>query len=177
MRAKIFRILIKKLRKRTSKIYRNIQLQELLWLTAKAFGVKSKWILFSKNPLEQYMLFSKKAMAKEVDLARVFDISYKFGKDLRACTGLSEADDLKELVYLLYQYIGIDMVGQLPEEFLIKKCYFSNFYNPDGCQKMSAMDSGIIAGIYSELIPKSRLIFSERLTEGCSHCKASFQQQ
>lgn len=175
MRARIFKKLINKLKKSPSKVYRNFELQVLLLLTAKAFDAKSKWILFAKNPLKKYMLFSKKVMERNVDLDRVFEISYSFGKRLVALTGLSESEDRKELVYLLYQYIGIKMAGELPEEFLIKGCYFSRFYDPKECQKMSAMDSGIIGGIYFGIVPKSNFKFSERLTEGCSECRARFQ--
>ena len=65
------------------------------------------------------------------------------------------------------------MKGHLPGEIIILVCYFANVYTPEQCMTMSLMDWGIIAGICG----KGKLVFTERITQGCGRCRAVLAQR
>ena len=88
-------------------------------------------------------------------------------------TGFSKKEDLERLVFYLYSNIGIKMTGHLPGEITIPVCYFSKVYTPDQCRTMSLMDWGIISGICGG----GRLVFTDRLTQGCGRCRAHLAQK
>ena len=53
----------------------------------------------------------------------------------------------------LYDILDIDFYGSVcgsdssSGEITISRCYFSSLYSPEACQVMSAMDSGLLAGL------------------------------
>ena len=104
---------------------------------------------------------------------RIYCSAFRLGNRVRKVTGLTEQEELQKLVFLLYRGIGVRMDGDLPGEILVKECYFSQQYSPWQCALMSCMDSGVIAGIFGG----GKLTFTERITEGCGHCRAHFQNK
>ena len=70
----------------------------------------------------------------------------------------------------LYRNLQISMSGHLPGEITVRKCYFSGFYTPEQCAIMSAVDSGVISGLFGG----GTLTFTRRMTEGHETCAACF---
>lgn len=197
MRAWISKRFLSFQERRPSKVLARIQLQILLRATARGFGRKGRWILFSKDPLKAYARFTEDCLAGNVAAEtaghmepgiagsgaaeaansrgreRLYQSAFRTGSRVRKVTGLAAPEDLQRLVFLLYRNIGITMTGQLPGEVLVSACYFSKVYTPQQCAVMSAMDHGIIAGICGP----GTLQFTERLTEGCGRCKACFEER
>ncbi len=145
------------------------QIQMLADLTAEVFRVPKKRI----RTLERYAAFTKEAMAfGDVDPEKIYQRSFQVGSRLRELLRLRTPQAKQRLVAWLYRNIGIAVEVRLPEVFLVKGCYFSRVYTPAECAVMSAMDSGIVAGIWGG----GQLVFSERLTEGCGRCLACLKQ-
>lgn len=79
----------------------------------------------------------------------------------------------------LYRAIGIDFAGELrgelpgglPREVVIGRCFFSRFYSEGVCRLISALDSGVAAGISGG----GQLEFYQRLSEGHECCWAQFR--
>jgi hypothetical protein len=69
---------------------------------------------------------------------------------------------------LAYRAIGIDFEGDTCGGITINRCFFSQAYTPTVCQVMSALDAGLLAGLSGG----SRLVFTERITEGYPWCRA-----
>ena len=103
---------------------------------------------------------------------QVFRSSYRLGHLLRLVTGLRDQEDLQRLLFLLYNNIGITLEGSAPGRICVPECYFSKIYSARQCRFMSAMDWGIMAGLYGG----GRLKFEKRLTEGCRCCEAYFNK-
>ena len=153
----------------------SIQIQILMGTTARAFGVRSGqvWYLHSDKALRRYADFTVACMrgfeGKESAAGlsrRLFQSAFRLGRRIRVITGFTTHEDQSRLVFFLYRTIGIFMTGRLPGEFTVAHCYFSRFYTPKQCALMSAMDAGIISGICGG----GRLVFTERITEGCGRC-------
>jgi hypothetical protein len=70
----------------------------------------------------------------------------------------------------LYGILDIEFHGNRSGEITIGRCYFSDFYSPQACEVMSAMDRGLLAG----LAGGGDLVFTERITEGRPCCRARF---
>lgn len=98
--------------------------------------------------------------------------SLRLGTMLRRM--LSDRSDraVTQLVILLYRNINIEMEGLLPEQINVRRCFFSNYYAATTCTIASLMDSGIIEGLYG----RGRLCFTERITEGNSHCSCCIKE-
>lgn len=178
MRKYFFGWFLQFLEKHPQKIVNKVQLMLLLRCTSKGFGVKPRGkaqkILFSGDALLEYAVVSKELMKNyrgEEDRLRLFQTAYTLGTRIRKITGFTDSDQLTRLVFLLYRNIGITMTGTIPGELLIHRCAFAEVYSPTECSRMSAMDSGVIAGIFGG----GALEFSERLTDGCANCKACFK--
>ena len=181
-----------------------LQIQILLGTTARAFGVRSRpvWYLPREKALRAYAAFtlacmrgyagkgiqpeiSRQLYPKESRLKcgtcdiqpevsrRLYRHAYRLGSRIRAVTGFTTPEDQTRLVFYLYRLIGIRMSGRLPGMVTISSCYFSRCYTPEQCAVMSAMDAGIMAGICGG----GRLVFTERITEGCGRCCALMKQK
>ena len=153
-----------------------VQIQILMGATARAFGVRNRqvWYLPPAEALRRYAEFTVSCMSRyegkepAADLSRrLYRQAFRLGRRIRVVTGFTSREDLSRLVFFLYRTIGITMTGQLPGEFLVSSCYFSGCYTPKQCALMSAMDAGIIEGICGD----GRLVFTERITEGCGRCR------
>ncbi len=173
MRSKCFKTLLSGLEWHTPSILKNIELQILLNTTAAAFERPGKmiWQLPEDKALAAYAAYTTDCLkGAAADKKRVYRYAYRLGRRIRRISGFAEREDLERLVFYLYSNIGIKMTGQLPGELLISACYFSDVYTPKQCMMMSLMDWGIVSGICGG----GKLIFSERLTQGCGRCRALF---
>lgn len=174
MRAYVFRKLLQRMRRHTPAWFACIELQILLCLTAKAYRMPGRriWFLPVKRALREYAAFTVRCMESGKEGAeKLYPYAYALGKRIRRVTGFKQQEDLWQLVFWLYRNIGIDMRGKLPGELIIPNCYFSRYYTPVQCALMSHVDTGVIAGLYGG----GKLVFTERITEGCGRCKACFQ--
>ncbi len=176
MRASISRKLLQRMEQQPSDQFRIFEIRVLNKMSAKAFGVPVKKI-HADSPvqaLKQYACFSKSYMENGTATAKqVYKTAYVLGSKIRRVTGFSKPEDCARLVFFLYRNIGIVMQGNLPGEIAVSGCYFSRCYTPAQCKKMSYIDSGIVAGICGG----GHLRFSQRITEGCSHCMACLYQR
>lgn len=71
-----------------------------------------------------------------------------------------------------YRGIGITIEGSIPGEIRFCPCAFAARYTPEDCRFMSAFDEGFMRGISG--MGSADLVFSCRLTEGASCCRARF---
>ena len=173
MRADLTRAVLTRLEKHTPEWVRSLEIQLLSDLTARAFQVpgRSLWNKPAELALRQYAAFTVSCMdEREADPNVLYREAYAVGSRLRQLTGISEKRDAERLVFYLYRNIGITMLGELPGEITVPDCFFARFYTPRQCAVMSAVDAGIIAGICGG----GSLRFSQRITEGCGMCRASF---
>ena len=200
MRSVFFRLLLTLLEKHTPSWIKSIQIQILLNATAAAFGRPRRrvWHLSGADALAAYAAYTTDCMSSagsqkapagdcqngpdagegchrgpDIDRRRIFRVSYRLGRRIRRITGFCASSDMERLVFWLYRNIGIRVTGHLPGEILIPACYFSSIYTPEQCRLMSLMDWGIIAGICGG----GKLIFTERLTQGCGRCRACLTQK
>lgn len=175
MRA-VFRKLIVSEKLSASPAARRIELQILMNTTAEAFDVTPLRILQKspENALQAYAEFTAECMRKYGgNEERLFACAYRLGSRIRNITGVRDPEDIRRLVFLLYRNIGITMTGSIPGEIIVSGCYFSRIYTPEQCRLMSAMDSGVISGICGG----GKLEFTERISEGCSVCRACFTER
>ena len=101
---------------------------------------------------------------------KLYEMAYALGSRLRRWLRPGDKKDCLAIVTLLYRNIGIQLEKESPGTIYIRRCYFSNFYTPEICSVISAVDQGIFAGIYQG----GKLTFRERITEGCAVCRADF---
>ena len=161
-----------------SSLFRRIQLQILMNLTARALGVKSVrlWTRNNAEALQIYATFTAKHLqtgADEVLLQRMNSEALKMGRLLRLLFFVRSKPRAQRLIIALYHNIGIQLSFAADGQLCFHRCYFSRHYTPAACRAASMLDDGIICGIMNH--PAGRLCFSQRLTEGCSCCKASLQ--
>ena len=175
MREQISRRLLRYLETHESRLFQRIDLQVLLYLTAKAFSIPAKNILFlpHEKALETYALFTRDAMARPTERERIYNLSHSLGEKIRRISGLKDTCDLDRLIFYLYKNLDITMEGDFANGVKIPHCYFSERYSPPQCAIMSAMDSGIVTGIHGG----SELTFQQRLTEGHPFCLAFIERR
>ena len=158
----------------TQPFVQKIVLQVLMHTTARAFHTRGMNLFFasSDKALKTYAMFTRKCM-EELDCnhEHLYACAYALGQQVRRITGLRKHEDIQNLIFLLYRNIGISMDGLLPGTIFVRKCYFAQIYTPEQCALISAMDDGIIAGLFSS----GSFSFSQRITEGCAHCTAFFE--
>lgn len=191
MRATVFRGLLTILEKHTPDRIAAIEIQILMSATERAFGRRGPavWFRTPRRARSLYAAFttsclhdsgvrsrdsrpqadSRMQAVKREALRRE---ARKLGSAIRRVTGFRKKKDLTRLIFYLYKTIGIRMSGELPGDITVSRCFFSHCYTPRDCAVMSLMDEGVIAGICGG----GRLVFSERLTEGCGRCRACFTQ-
>ncbi len=179
MRARISRFFLHLFRRHTPALLRLFQLRVLMSVTADAFGVPRKNARLLRthcrpgktNALSAYASFTEECTRmQDADPVRLYRYAFRLGSRIRQLTGFTAKEDLQELVFWLYNNIGITMQGDIPGELAVSSCFFSRFYTPRQCRLMSAMDAGITAGICGG----GKLCFTRRLTEGCETCRACF---
>ncbi len=181
MNARVTRQILRVLERHTPAGFSALQIQVLLNITARGFGVPAKqvWHLGASRALREYAKFTWACMEtamespEGIDTRRLYQSAYRAGKRLREITGLTKDEDAARLVFYLYRGIRITMEGELPGEVIVSDCYFSKFYGPAQCAVMSNVDAGIIAGICGG----GNFQFTERITEGCGRCRACLTER
>ncbi len=157
-----------------SSLFRRIELQQLMNLTARAFGQPSKsiWMLRPDEALRVYAEYTRDFLqGKAADaplLKRMNEEAYRMGRRLRRIFRLKTPDDVERFTILLYKNIGIQLEGHIPGRLCFRRCFFSQYYTPAQCLAASALDDGIIRGLSGS----GRLSFQQRITEGCACCLA-----
>ena len=179
VRSRIMRILLWLMGRHAPGFLTCIELQILLNVTAAAFGRKPEkiWFLPPEKAHGKYADLSVSCM-NHAEISpetsrRIYRYAFALGVRIRKLTGFTEKTDLQSLVFFLYRNIGIAMSGSLPGEIAVIECFFSRRYTPRQCALMSRMDSGVVGGIFGERVKHGKLVFSQRLTEGCDVCRAS----
>ena len=119
-----------------------------------------------------------KALRQGGDLSelqeRLYRNAYRLGRTPGWLLRVRSVDDVMTLCRFLYGILDIDFDGSSSDsgdgEITIGRCYFSDFYSPEVCRVMSALDRGLLAG----LAGGGDLAFSQRITEGHCCCRARF---
>lgn len=115
---------------------------------------------------------AKRALQSGQDIAackvQLYQNAYPLGARLRKWFGLNSLEEVMALAQILYRAIGIDLQGDTQGNVTVKNCYFSQFYPAPVCDLISALDEGLFAGLSGG----NGLVFSQRLTEGKSCCRA-----
>ena len=156
-------------------LFRRIELQQLMNLTARAFGKRPRriWTLPNDEALRVYAEYTRDNLRDGVDgqlLERMNKEAYKMGRLLRKLFFLRKQASIEQFTIALYRNIGIQLDGHIPGQLCFRKCFFSQYYTPDICLAASALDDGIIRGLSGS----GRLVFQQRITEGCEYCRATF---
>lgn len=144
-------------------------------LTARALRQPTRhlWTLAPDEALQLYAEYTSTQLQDGVSPSVLDSMNreaYRMGRLLRRLLLLRQSD-IKQFVVALYRNIGIRLDGHLPSQLCFHSCYFSHFYTPEVCLAASALDDGIMRG----LLGTGRLTFQQRITEGCSHCLATYQ--
>lgn len=160
-----------------SNLFRRVQLQLLMNLTARAFGRKPLriWTRPCGEALHIYAAYTCDHLQAEPDealLGRMNEEAYSMGRRLRQMFRIKSQEAAERLVVQLYKNIGICLEGHIPGQLCFRKCFFSRYYTPAVCQAASALDDGIIRGL-SGCGP---LRFEQRITEGCPCCLAHTEE-
>jgi hypothetical protein len=158
-------------------------LTELLEATADAFGCPAPALdhLSYDECLRTYALFTREQADKALQSGRdvpalktqLYQNAYPLGGKLRRWFGVDTTADVMELGQILYQAIGVEIQGDTQGNVTVRRCYFSQFYSGPVCDLISALDDGVFSGLSGG----SRLVFSERLTEGRECCRAKLQSR
>ena len=164
----------------TPAIVRRVALVQLFRATAAAFqtGMPRLSGLSREQCLLAYARFTtacaEDALRRGGDLPavqeRLYRNAYRLGRTPGWLLRLHTVDDVMAVGRLLYGVLDIDFAGSAGGEITIGRCYFSSFYAPKVCRLMSAMDRGLLAG----LAGGGDLVFSQRITEGQTCCRARF---
>ena len=155
-------------------------LEELFAATAAGFGCAAPAVtgLPYDERLAAYARFTRdeaeRAIREGRDLADIQTglrrEAFALGRRLRDILGVEGPDEALAIARPLYRAIGIDFRGTPAGEVTVRRCFFRDFYTPDVCRLISALDEGVLAG----LAGGGRLVFSQRLTEGYDYCRARF---
>lgn len=99
---------------------------------------------------------------------KLYTNAYQFGKNMRRFFHVRSIDEAMSASAILYKILKIQFHGDHWGEIVIQKCYFSEFYNEQTCEMISAIDTGVIAGLSGG----GALTFTQRITEGEPCCRA-----
>lgn len=162
-----------------SPLFLRIQLQLLMNLTAHAIGVQSErlWTRSNRQGLKAYAMFTARYLSAGVDqetLLRMNRKAYCMGRWLRRFFLIRSVARAQRFIVALYRNIGIDVSFVDERQLCFHHCYFCKYYSSAVCRAASMLDDGIIRGLLGK--PTSQICFTQRLTEGCSCCKASFNE-
>lgn len=156
---------------------RRMELQLLMNLVASALGLPSKGVMMTGS--EQGLRFFAEYTAthlptcNDAQLRRLNKKALRLGKVLRSILTDRSAEALMRVVVLLYRNIGIEMEGTFPKEVKVVRCHFCTRYNPHVCAIASAIDSGVICGLYGA----GGLRFTQRITEGKDRCLCHLESE
>jgi len=155
-------------------------IKQLFKASAEAFesAMPDIQTLSANECLRQFALFTKNQVEKLINMGndfeavknRLFENALQLGKKYRKKFRVHDLNDVMETARIFYRIIGIKFKGNSKGEVIINRCYFSKIYNDQTCQVMSAMDSGLLAGLANG----GELIFCTKITENHSCCQADF---
>lgn len=157
---------------------RKRELKNLFQRTAAAFDDTAPSLdrLTLDVCLSAYARFTKtsveKAILRDVQMAdvqdRLFQQAFEYGTLWRKRFGITTMNEVMRAGRILYRAIGIGFRGTNHGEIEIESCFFSKYYSPATCKVISALDSGLMAGLSGG----RSLTFSRRITEGFDSCRA-----
>jgi hypothetical protein len=155
-------------------------LEELVAATAAGFDCRAPATeeMTYDERLAAYARFTReeaeRVIARGDDLSvvqsRLRAEAYALGRRLRGPLGIEGTTEALAIARPLYRAIGIDFQGDPDGTVTIGQCFFADYYSPEVCRLISALDEGVLAGLASG----GHLVFSQRLTEGCDACRARF---
>jgi hypothetical protein len=158
-------------------------LDELFAATAAGFGcdVPPMTGLSGNARLAAYARFTReqadRAVREERDLdvvqARLRREAFALGDRMRGLLGVEGVAETMAAARTLYRMIDIDLSATPEGDVTIRRCFFSDYYTPDTCRLISALDEGILAG----LAGGGQFEFSQRITEGHGTCRALFTRE
>ncbi len=163
-----------------SSLFRRIELQMLMNLTAKAMGERPQriWTLANDEALKVYAEYTSSRLQKGADealLERMNSEALKMGRLLRRVFLIKSEAKALRMIVALYRNISINLSFSNHQSLCFRSCYFSRHYMPAACQAASALDDGIIRGITG--LPHCHLQFTQRITEGFPCCIAKLSPQ
>jgi hypothetical protein len=146
---------------------------------AGAFGLSAPNLraLATEDAVAAFARFTAEAAGGLVDMPlrrravreQLFVEARRLGKRLRFLLGVTSPEETVRALRLLYGAIGIELDGDARSGRLtVSHCAFSNWYTPQVCELMSALDAGIVDGVSGG----AGLRFTERITEGAACCRA-----
>ena len=166
----------------TPRSLRQRKLEDLVVATAEAFGCEPPALagLSYDDCLHAYATFTREqaeaAIRTGQDLAaiddRLYHAAYLLGRDLRRLLRVKSMDDVMAAARVLLRGIGNKFRGTPDGAVTIRRCYFSDYYSSQVCRVVSALDSGLLAGLAGD----GRLVFTRRITDGFDHCAACFSR-
>jgi hypothetical protein len=155
-------------------------LDELVAATAAGFGRAAPatgglpyderlavYARFTRDEAERTIREGRDLAETEIRLRRE---AFALGRRLRGILGVEGPVEALAVARPLYRAIGIDFRGTPDGEVTVRRCFFRDFYTPEVCRLISALDEGVLAG----LAGGGHLVFSQRLTEGHDCCRAHF---
>ncbi len=107
------------------------------------------------------------------------------GATARRRLGITRPEEALQALAFLYRHIGIDIAGEpgggggvkrardgagpaRSVDLEVTRCFFAAYYPESACRAMSAMDAGVVDGLFDG----ATLEFSQRITAGSPRCRA-----
>jgi hypothetical protein len=153
------------------------KLAALAALTARALGVQPPALAGGwRARLAAYGRFTREAAGRAGgEAARVALLAEgrAFGEGLRRELGVTSVAEALRAARVLYRSLGIDLRADSGGGIRVRRCLFAGYYTPEVCRLISALDSGVFAG----LAGGGSLAFERRLTEGAPACVARFDRE
>lgn len=117
-----------------------------------------------------------KEEAVKLGREKLFEVGRELGTEIRSKLGVtSNPQDLVKAAKVLYRVLGIDFdvnwVDHKNGQLLVQHCELAKVYSELTCLILSATDEGVING----LEPSARMLFKDKITEGCSRCIADIR--
>jgi hypothetical protein len=161
---------------------RRAEIERLFARTAAAFGstVPPRRARGVRGRLWEYAQFTRAHAEEALDGggdipaldSRLFRAALALGNSYRLRLKVRGTRDAMAAARLIYRGIGIDFKGSAEGDVVISRCAFASIYTPGVCTLISALDSGLLAGLSGGGV----LEFRQRITEGADSCKACFMK-
>jgi hypothetical protein len=158
-------------------IIRKKAISRLFLLTGEAFCCPAPDLkkLSGKMCLEKYALFTAEQAMKIIQSGRdigetkmkLYQNALLCGREIRRHLHIKTVKDMIAASRIIYAVLGIEMDVK-NDEIIIRKCYFSSYYDFCVCHILSSLDEGMAQGISDGY----RLEFSQAITQGFDTCKA-----
>jgi hypothetical protein len=158
-------------------------LDELFVATANGFACEVPVTagLTGNAKLAAYARFTREQADRAIRDGRDLDAigaslrgeAFALGQRMRSLLGVEGVAGVTAAAHMLYHMIDVDFSATPEGEVTVRRCFFSDYYTPDVCRLVSALDDGILAG----LAGGGHLEFSQRITEGHDRCLARFSQE